>query len=86
MFFYLSVAFFVVRIEPCTGRQRLPPGWYQGNFYYRPFNKYVKKLINGRPNFFLKNIPEEYIIFKDPHIYVIDCNKLSKGLSKDALL
>jgi len=48
------------------------------NFYFRPFNDYIKKITNNKSNFFFRRIPEEYVIFKNSNIYVIDCSKLLK--------
>ncbi len=49
-----------------------------GQFYFEPFNSFVKYLVRKRNDFVLNNIEEEDMIFKDFPLYIIKSETLIK--------
>lgn len=52
-----------------------------GRFYFRPFDDYIRKLVEDKPCFFLTRIPEKYVVFKSPALFIVDCSRLLKEMS-----
>ena len=53
------------------------PGYLRrGNFYWQPFNSYIRKLALERKTFFLREPPSDATIFQYKTIYVLDIEKL----------
>lgn len=53
-----------------------------GKFYFRPFDDYIKELVRGKPDFFLTRVPEKYVVFKSPALFIVDCSRLSKEMGR----
>jgi hypothetical protein len=51
-----------------------------GNFYFQPFNDYVQRLVRGRRQFFLPKVPQEWVIFEDDYLFVIETEALKDYL------
>src|SRR3989338_1546684 len=50
----------------------------RGDFYYSPFNDYIKQITAGLTSYFLMNLPPGTRIFEGLNIVVVDCIELSK--------
>jgi hypothetical protein len=53
------------------------PGYLsRGGLYWEPYDSYIRKLVSGRNNFFLKEPPPEMVVFQYKTIYVLDMKQL----------